>query len=117
MYYYEGLKPPITFLFFSPVCGIVGQFGEEADPLALASRIIAACTVEMVDYRVLESLLPCRVKIPSYYPYCLIIHGQIWFSYGFNDMKLPTKRTLHMARSVRVVSSHTAMFVRFSNEW
>jgi hypothetical protein len=45
---------------------IVERFGAEADPLSLASRIIAACTVGIVDHRDLETLLSTQSEDGSW---------------------------------------------------
>ena len=45
---------------------IVERFGAEADPLSLASRIIAACTVGIVDHRDLETLLSMQSEDGSW---------------------------------------------------
>ena len=45
---------------------IVERFGAEADPLSLASRIIAACTVNIVDHRDLETLLSMQSEDGSW---------------------------------------------------
>ena len=45
---------------------IVERFGVEADPLSLASRIIAACTVGTVDHRDLETLLSLQSEDGSW---------------------------------------------------
>jgi hypothetical protein len=45
---------------------IVERFGAEADPLSLASRIIAASTVGIVDHRDLETLLSMQSEDGSW---------------------------------------------------
>ena len=45
---------------------IVERFGAEADPLSLASRIVAACTVDIVDHRDLETLLSMQSEDGSW---------------------------------------------------
>ena len=45
---------------------IVERFGAEADPLSLASRIIAACAVDTVDHRDLETLLSMQSEDGSW---------------------------------------------------
>jgi hypothetical protein len=45
---------------------IVERFGTEADPLSLASRIIAACSVGIVDHRDLETLLSMQCEDGSW---------------------------------------------------
>ena len=45
---------------------IVERVGAEADPLSLASRIIAACTVGIVDHRDLETLLSMQSEDGSW---------------------------------------------------
>ena len=45
---------------------IVERFGAEADPLSLASRIIAACRVGIVDHRDLETLLSMQSEDGSW---------------------------------------------------
>jgi hypothetical protein len=45
---------------------IVERLGAEADPLSLASRIIAACSVDIVDHRDLETLLSMQCEDGSW---------------------------------------------------
>ena len=45
---------------------IVERFGAEEDPLSIASRIIAACTVGIVDHRDLETLLSMQSEDGSW---------------------------------------------------
>ena len=45
---------------------VVERFGAEVDPLSLASRIIAACTVGIVDHRDLDTLLSMQSEDGSW---------------------------------------------------
>ena len=45
---------------------IVERFGVEVDPLSLASRIIAACNVDILDHRDLETLLSMQSEDGSW---------------------------------------------------